>query len=217
MSEPMIVALEQHIGYVFKNKDLIRDALTHPSFESSRFEILEFIGDRVIAIMAAEMLWHEARPENEKIYAQKFVTMTTKEALYRLGNSMRLEEAMEWRGCESHKNTIISDGCEAVFGALYLDGGLESAKQVFSHFWTGELSDERDPKSELNDWANKHGKNVEYSLLTQEGLPHKMNYTVALKVGSTTIKGCGSSIKNAEKQAAREFLDMISKSTGKKR
>lgn len=210
-------AFEQRVGYVFKDYWLIRYALTHPSFSASQFELLEFVGDRVISLIASDIIWKLA-PPNEKIYAYNFVSITNKESLLKVGKAMDLSKFIQWKGCKSHENTIIADGCEAVFGAIYLDSDLSKAREVFNQFWKIQKIqsfEEIDPKTYLQNWANEKSAKVHYSIINQEGPPHQMHYTVELTVdnmpNTDKVISSGSSIKIAEKNAAKLFIEKYGK------
>lgn len=204
-----IQSLEKILNYRFRSRELAEGAIIHPSFGSSKFEVLEFVGDRVIAMIVTNAIW-KMRPENEKIYAHHFVAATNKSALLKVGQSMGLAQVVQWKGCKSHQNTIISDACEAVFGAIYLDSNIEIAEEIFLRFWQPGLLQPLksiDPKSYLYNWANAEGYEINYELLKQEGLPHQKKYTVSMTIGKFTIAGYGKSIKEAEKNAAQRFLE----------
>lgn len=204
----LILKFEKKINYSFKDRSLIENALLHPSFAQSKFELLEFIGDRVVALIVADSIW-SISPVNEKAYAYNFVSATNREALLEIGKKMELDAVIQRRGCQSHDDTIIADGCEAVFGAIYLDSDLHNASLIFSHFWSLKKLkpvQEVDPKTCVQNWANCRAESVKYTVLTQAGLPHKMEYIVQLSIGNKRTTSSGSSIKAAEKNAAKLFL-----------
>lgn len=205
----LISKFEKKINYSFKDVSLIESALLHPSFGQSKFELLEFIGDRVIALIVADSIW-KTFPVNEKAYAYNFIAATNKEALLDIGKMMELDLVIQRKGCQSHDNTIIADGCEAVFGAIYLDSTLDNAAAIFRRFWdVKQLKSfqEIDPKTCLQNWANAGAESIKYTVLTQKGVPHKMEYVVQLAIGKKRVISSGSSIKAAEKNAAKLFLD----------
>ena len=205
----VIEKFESDIGYVFIRKDLITNALTHPSFKPSSFEILEFIGDRVINLVVAKLLF-QSKPANEKEYAQKFVGLTNKDALFEVGMLLKLNEYVLWTGSESHHKTIIQDAVEAVFGAIFLDAGMDFTQKFAQQTWEKVQKKDFlqvDPKSALQLWATKKKLELKYDLIKTSGPPHNRRYVIRLSVESyNCFFGFGTSIRGAEKEAAEKFL-----------
>lgn len=208
-SRDKLTELEDALKYSFKDKSLLRDAVNHPSFADSRFELLEFIGDRVLSLVIAKILW-KSGPKTERDYAECFVSMTNKDALYNAAKEMMLDKYINWKGTQSHHRTIMQDGCEALIGALFLDSDLQHAEVLIERVWSRiKISGfvELDPKSALQNWAHKEKLSVAYDLVDSSGPPHDRRYVVQLRVGNyDAIAGRGSSIRGAEKDAAAKFL-----------
>lgn len=206
----VVKKFEEEIGYAFKRKDLLRNALTHPSFNPSSFEILEFIGDRVINLIIAKIIFQSNPPANEKEYAQKFVGLTNKDALYQAGIRMKLNEYVLWTGSPAHHKTIIQDATEAIIGAIYLDAGMDFAFKFTQQIWENvenKAFDEIDPKSSLQVWASRRKIELKYDLMKTSGPPHDRRYVVKLSVNDyNDFFGFGPSIRSAEKDAAEKFL-----------
>lgn len=197
------------INYQFLNKKLIKDALTHPSFANSDFELLEFIGDRVLSLCIAKILWN-SKLSNEKEYARKFMPMTNKNALLAAALRLQLPKYVSWKGEKSHENTIIQDACEAIIGALFLDAGFESALSFVEDTWKRlnlENFTKADPVSILQNWANRKNIKVEFIILEEKGPPHKREYVVELKVENyKSITQVAPSLKEVKKKLASNFL-----------
>lgn len=204
----VIALFEQKMQICLSDKSLLQDALTHPSFAKSRFEMLEFIGDRVLGLAAARFLW---MPKDEKQYALELVSLTNKSSLIRVAKHMRLDSYLSWRGIKSHKDTIMADALEAVVGAIFLDLGFEEAYRFIKSKWL-EVSKKsgfntNDAKSILQTWSDKQGFRIKYHLVKETGLPHDKDYRIELFIdGYKKIYGEGKSIKAAEKEAAEKFL-----------
>lgn len=201
-----IQSLEKRIIYTFKDKLLIQDALTHPSTiqsASSKFEMLEFLGDKVLAIYVAEDLYSQC--VNEKEYSTRFTSITNKHATYSAACKMNLPQYVAWKGEARHQYTIISDAFEAVVGAIYLDGGIIIAKQILLQFLSSS-TDIIDPKNIVQEWAHKHGHTFVYNQISAQGKPHDMTYVVELIINNAQYKGTSKSIKDAQKNAALEFI-----------
>jgi len=204
-----IEGFEKEIQYSFQRKDLIQGALTHPSFQQSTFEVLEFIGDRVINLVVAKLLYQD-KPKNEKEYAQRFVGLTNRDSLYQAGVYMKLHEYVRWIGSQSHHKTIVQDATEAVFGAIFLDAGMEFTQEFGARVWSNvqrKRFAEVDPKSALQLWSSKKKLELKYDLIKTSGPPHDRRYVVKLSVQNyNDFFGFGQSIRNAEKEAAEKFL-----------
>ena len=208
-------AFEKKIGYQFKDRTLLSDSLTHPSIEQSRFELLEFIGDRALSLCIGKMLWDNNVSNgkmfySEKEYAQNFMPMINKSALLQAGVKLDLQKYVMWKGEKEHENTIIQDACEALIGAYFLDAGFEKVYNFVSTTWSKlqfQSFKIADPKSILQNWGNRVNVKIEYKLISQEGPPHKPKYVVRLDVVNyKSIWGTGTSIKDAEKHVAAQFL-----------
>jgi len=196
------------IGHSFQDKTILRDALTHPSAGPSRFEMLEFIGDRVLNLCIAQILWSKG-VNSEQEYAHKFMPLTHRNALYAAGLLLKLDQHVLWKGEIGHKKTVVQDACEAVLGALFLDAGFEMTLKCVQRLWSRiecGTFDEIDPKSSLQNWANKHKILLKYEVVKEEGPQHKKKYMVKLTVDNVTTFGNGLSIKSAEQNAAYNFL-----------
>jgi ribonuclease-3 len=198
--------IEQKIGHNFKDKSLLDNALTHPSSGQSKFELLEFIGDRVVSLIIAEWLWDKS-PKNEKEYSTRAAGMTTKEVMLQISKLLELENFLEWKGAESHKKTILSDATEALIGAIYLDAGIDFTRQFIRQTWSKIESFEIvDPKMALQKLCQNRQIVPEYRVIRSYGEPHDMNYVIELKVGEKILTCKAKSIKSGEKMLAKKFL-----------
>lgn len=200
-----ILLLEQNIKYKFKNKFYPSNAIMHPSYKKSKFELLEFVGDRVLNLAIAKMTWND-KNASEQECAEELATKVNKHALLKVAKVWNVEDYILYTG-EAADN-ILSDACEAIIGAVFLDGQWDAAYELVENNWSKEAMSfvELDPKSVLQRWVHKTSKQYKYTLLSQDGPPHKPRYTVELRVNKYTTIGINKSIRSAEKNAAFEFL-----------
>ncbi len=218
-----ITAFEARIGQKFKDQALLERALTHASHGDGRSraqsnERLEFLGDRVLGLMAASWLHRSFSELDEGGLAHRLNALVNKSACARaarrcdLGDALRLSPAEDRLGGRN-KDSILADACEAVIGALFLDGGLEAAQAFFDQVWAEELSGltkrPKDAKSSLQEWAASkgHGSPV-YETLGKKGPEHRPAFEVSVTVeGAGTAVGEGGSKQAAQRAAAQILLD----------
>jgi ribonuclease-3 len=216
-----IAQLENHIGYAFRDREILERALTHGSYGDGRRgtrdnQRLEFLGDRVLGLVAAERLI-ETYDDDEGALARRFNALVRKEACARaaqranVGEALRMSRSTEAAGGRDNVS-ILGDACEALMAAIYVDGGLEAARAFFSKFWADELpgvaEGRRDPKTRLQEWAlAQYAVNPSYKLIDRAGPDHRPVFAVEVRVASLDPeRGEGRSKQNAERSAAKAFL-----------
>lgn len=212
--------IEKELKCSFKNKNLLRKALTHSSATSSvrtdSNEVLEFLGDAVLELIVREFLIKKFPNIDEGQLNQLKKRYTSEEVLCKIGKTVGIGEFLIMDKGEEltggrERCSNISAGIEALFGAIYLDRGLAYAKKYFQKIFLGKrfrLS--QDYKSLVNQWAMTNKKEVEYKVIKEEGQPHKKIFYVALFVNGKEIsEGKGKNKKNAEQDAAKNFLKKI--------
>jgi len=211
------------IGYRFTSHAHLRDALTHSSAAATRmsrdgsYERLEFLGDRVLGLAAAELLFDRFpdRPEGE--LAVRYNALVRKEtcaAIAReigLGRFLRLSPGEELGGGRD-KTAILGDALEALIAAIFLDGGYAPAREFVRRYWT-RLIDEgaglpRDAKTTLQEWAQARGlPPPRYSETGRSGPDHAPSFTTSVNVeGFAPVEGQGTTKRAAEQAAAEAFL-----------
>ena len=217
--------LEARLGYAFKDRALLKKALTHASVRQASAkrrdnERLEFLGDRVLGLAVAELLSavYPAASEGElaRLYNRLVRGGTCAEVARALdlGPSLVLSDSEAGSGGRD-KDTILADACEALIGALFMDGGLEAAGSFIERFWArriaGMATPPRDPKMALQEWALMRGQALPiYETVTSEGPPHAPVFRVQVTVeGHPPAVGQGSSKRRAEQAAARALLETI--------
>ena len=227
MSEPGGAAdLERVIGHRFADPALLENALIHASLaaetDGSRGnERLEFLGDAVIDLVAAELLYvlHPDWSEGELTRAR--ATLVNKTSLARcarrldLGRHLRLGRTEERSG-GAEKDTLLADAFEAVLGALYLDAGLTPVAALARELFGQDLTRaaERDPKTEFQEWAHAElGETPRYQTAADSGVDDdEHRFTVEVRVSDRVFgEGVGRSKRLAEQEAARIALVTISR------
>jgi ribonuclease-3 len=204
-------------------KSLLANAL-QLSYKGKRpkYERLEFLGDRVIGLIIAEMLYQTFPNEDEGAMAKRFVALTREEALSDIARQIGLPDMMKTNE-ESlrQNNSVLSDVCEAVIAAIYLDKGYEKARQFVEILWTPLLNQPhqsiKDSKSALQELAHKHKTTPVYETLSKDGPDHAPIYTIKVTVpsfGETTATG--NSKKEAMQTAAQQLLDILQKNKSSK-
>ena len=181
--EYTLKALEKRIGYQFKDISLLKQAVTHSSFTNEQkinraknYERLEFLGDAVLELVSSEFLFHQNPELSEGELTKLRASMVCEPSLafcardLELGQFMRLGKGEESTGGRK-RDSITSDAMEAVTGAIFLDGGMEPAREFINRFILSDLEDKRlfyDSKSNLQEVIQgKLKKEVSYRLLQE--------------------------------------------------
>ena len=228
----MSAELPRIIGYEFGRRELIEEALTHPSAlvpEARRrrrrppvrrgYERLEFLGDRVLGLVVADCLWRRFAGEPEGDLTRRHTHLVRREALARVADTIGLGRHLVLSRAEAAAGAanpgILADACEALIAAIYLDGGFEAASTFVRRFWA-PLIDEmeeppRDPKTALLEWAQARGLALPaYELVATSGPDHRPLFTVRVSVvGADPTTATASSKRNAEAKAAATLLDRL--------
>ncbi len=215
--------LEQKIGYCYKDKSLLRQAMTHTSFANEQkinkldsYERIEFLGDAVLEMVSSEYFYF-AKPETTEGNLTKMrasavcepsLAITAREL--ELGKYLLLVNGEEATGGRE-RDSIIADAVEALIGSIYLDGGIEPAKQFILEFVLNDLEHKQlfyDAKSILMEMLQaRKEQQFEYRLVGEEGPDHeKLFKTEAVLNGETIGYGEGPSKKISEQHAAYEAL-----------
>jgi ribonuclease-3 len=225
--------LAQFIGHEFARRELLQEALTHPSAlvaERRRgrrrnpaprgYERLEFLGDRVLGLVIADLLWRRFEGEPEGDLTRRHTHLVRRESLARvaeavgLGRHLVLSPAEAAAGAVGNPG-ILADACEALIAAIYLDGGFAAASAFVRRFWAALVEEmeepPRDPKTALQEWAQARGLTLPvYELVATSGPDHAPLFTVAASVaGGDRATATGSSKRLAESRAAATLLERL--------
>ena len=213
-------ALEKALGHTFKDKKLLNQALTHPSLEGeANYQRLEFLGDRVIGLVAADILFSSFSDEREGKLSRRYSALVRRETLAEiaeeidLGSHINMTETTAKAGGRSNAS-ILSDVLEALVGAVYLEAGLSNAAKFLMPFWgkyLDHLDAPKDPKSALQEWAQGRRKPLpEYKVEGSEGPDHSPLFTVSVSVdGAGSMTATGASKQEAGTKAAEALFQHI--------
>lgn len=213
------------LDHRFADPDLLCEALTHRSAaqgEGRRFsnERLEFLGDRVLGLVIADLVLEAFPDAPEGELARRLTALVRREALAEvaggigLGDFLQLSEAEARTGGRANPS-LQADACEAVIGALYLDGGIEAARRfIFAH-WKPLLEKAGaplpDPKTRLQEWAQARALPLpEYRLVAETGPAHEPEFTIEVRLaGAPPTRAKAGTKRAAEQDAARAMLAAI--------
>ena len=212
--------LQKKINVKFKNLDLLIQSLTHKSFDTKKnYEKIEFLGDRVLGLVIAKKLLETYPDEKEGILDKKFASLVNKNTCLEIAKKINLEKYILTFNPNNKKikieDKIISDSCEALIGAIYLEKGLASAEKVILDLWKNNIIDsiitQSDAKTKLQELSLKNFKKLPiYKLISNTGPRHKPSFKVGVKLPNTKyFFGLGKSKKDAEQNAAIECLKSI--------
>ena len=223
------MALSPLPGYDFHQPDLLRQALTHRSFGTPHNERLEFVGDAVLNCVVGTTLYERfpALPEGD--LSRMRAGLVNKDTLaqvarqLRLGPAIRLGEG-ERKSGGAQRSSILADALEALFGAVFLDGGFEAARGVIVACYADVLRDAdpaaigKDPKTRLQEWLQARRRPVpEYVVTATRGEAHEQQFTVECRIPGLTIvaSGEGPSRRVAEQAAAEAATVLVAEAERK--
>jgi ribonuclease-3 len=213
-------SLEKKINIKFKNTNLLIQSLTHKSHNSlENNEKIEFLGDRVLGLVIAKKLLEIYPDEKEGILDKKFASLVNKRTCLEIAKNINLEKYILTFNPNNKKvkieDKIISDCCEALIGALYLDKGLNITEKIILDLWKNHIKKsvvtQIDAKTKLQELALKNFKKLPiYKLISNTGPRHKPLFKVGVKLPNTKyFIALGKSKKDAEQNAAIECLKNV--------
>jgi ribonuclease-3 len=216
-------ALEERIGHRFADPKLLEHALTHVSGVGGRskrtdsYQRLEFLGDHVLGLVISELLFRSFPKAEEGELSRRLADLVRRDACAEAAVSMDLGPHIKLGSSEAQsggrkKAAILADVCEAVIGAIFLDGGYDAASQFIDRYWRGRMFEPgrplRDAKTMLQEWAQGRGlPPPNYREVERSGPDHKPQFKISVELpGFATAEGRGSSKRDAEQAAAAEML-----------
>lgn len=210
-----------------KDQNLLKQALTHSSYANEGFrkethnERLEFLGDSVLQLVVTEWLyannmrWTEGQLSQGRAAIVCEATLAEAAGNLRVGSLLRLGRGEERSGGRT-KHSLLADAMEAIIGAIYLDGGLEQARNFILEVLRFALTDVeeretgRDHKTALNEWLRRRGEEAAYEVVGSYGPDHAKSFEVEVSVAGVAIgRAVGHSKKEAEQQSARLALKQL--------
>ena len=216
--------LEENIGYTFKNKDLLKKALTHTSYayehklESN--EKLEFLGDSILEFVSSKYLFDKFSNLKEGEMTKVRATVVCEKSLYKIAKLHNFSDFLYLGKSEivtggKNRPAILADSVEAIIAAIYLDGGLEPAEKFIISNLSEEIElatkhvGDKDYKTVLQEKLQKHGEvKIEYEIIKEFGPDHDKSFIAEVKCdGKILATGEGKSKKEAQMQAAKKALE----------
>lgn len=215
-----LAALEQRLGHTFSNRQLLETALTHASAVEAggaTYQRLEFLGDRVLGLVIAEMLIELFPAASEGELSRRLTALVRNEACAAVARDLDLGSVIRLGSGEAQsggrrKAAILGDVCEAVIGALHLDGGIAVARRFIAERWQGRMQDFggalRDAKTTLQEWSQGRARGTPaYEIVGRSGPDHAPQFEVEVRVDMTVpMRGEGRSRRDAEQDAAARML-----------
>lgn len=217
-------ALLRRLGYRFSDVSLLVSALTHRSAGGDNNERLEFLGDAILGLVIAAALYTRYPEASEGELSRLRAALVKKQTLAELARDLGLGEALrlgsgELKSGGYRRDSILADALEAVFGAVYLDGGFTACTKLITDLYAPRLQklpDDagalKDPKTRLQEYLQGRGQDLPiYQVTSVYGDPHAQTFEVECKVAAIdqVSRGTGSSRRRAEQQAARQMLESL--------
>ena len=221
ISKKNINNFEKIIKYTFINKNNLILSLIHPSYLKekklkknniiSNFERLEFLGDRVLGLVIASLIFNKFKKYNEGSLTKKFSYLVKKDFLYKIAMEINIDKFLKYTFKKENSRmniSILADSVESLIGSIYIDGGYDMSFRFIKKIWEPYLdleeSNAQDPKTSLQEISQQKQKTLpQYQLIKKDGPSHSPVFTVSLKVLKLKmIKAVGGSKREAEKNAA---------------
>ncbi|MBE6449819.1 MAG: ribonuclease III [Alphaproteobacteria bacterium] len=207
--------LQKTINYHFKNISLLKNALTlAKGNKAARYERLEFLGDRVLGLIVADLLLQHHTKEKEGDIAKRFTALVREETLADLAKSLGIGNALITDVPELRENnSVLADVMEALLAAIYKDSDFETVYKLtaplFRPLLDKDIKPPTDPKTAIQEWGHKHNIMLpKYTIVSQSGPAHAPVFKVCLQMaGFSDVFGEGTSKKLAEQNAAETFLN----------
>ncbi len=218
-----LVTLQQRLQHQFADADLLKRAITHRSFSSDHNERLEFLGDSVLGVVVADMLYRRLQDLPEGDLSRVRANLVKQDTLHQLAVSLGLPEVIllgegEMRSGGQKRPSILADALEAVIGAVYLDAGFAAAQALVQRLYQAvQINPEmdaigKDPKTELQEWLQgRRMKLPSYRVVATLGAAHKQSFDVECEIPELkrAERGIGGSRRAAEQAAATAMLEIL--------
>ncbi|MGM0525603.1 MAG: ribonuclease III [Pseudomonadota bacterium] len=227
LPKPPLAKLEQVIGYEFRQRELLKQALTHRSAHAQHNERFEFLGDSILGVVIAEALFQRFPQVAEGDLSRMRAAIVCGRSLARLGRKKEVGDYL-WLGQGELKSggyrreSILADAMEAIIGAVYLDSDMATVKQMVLSWFAEQLEhiqpgvSQKDPKTRLQEWLQARQQPLpEYDVAATQGQAHNQQFTVTCHVEglSDPFLGTGTSRRKAEQAAATAALEKLQESS----
>lgn len=220
-----ISKLEKALNYQFKNLDVIHEALSHPSLKQhelkwhKNYERFEILGDAILGFLITEILFNKYQKSDEGNIAKIKAYLVSKETICKvatkinLGDFIIMTKGEEVSGGRKNPGNI-ENTMEALIAGVYIDSDIATVRSIVTKLWSDYLDDfdinEMDPKTALQEWSQGHKYGMpHYEVAARKGPVHMPHFTVSVSAGPHKELGDGSSIKSAQKEAAKKLLDRL--------
>jgi len=218
-----IERLKAALGHHFERPELLEEAVTHRSAPGTNNERLEFLGDAILNFVIASELFERRPQESEGILSRLRASLVNRASLANLARELELGRYLrlgsgELKSGGQRRDSILADALEAVFGAVYLDGGYEAAKRLILRLYDECLqnlpaaTELKDPKTRLQEYLQATRQTLPtYSVLEISGKAHDQSFRVRCHVAENeqSTEGVGGSRRQAEQRAAEAMLEVL--------
>ena len=218
--------IEKSIGYTFKNKKLLKNALTHTSYayenKEESNEKLEYLGDSILEFITSKYLYNNYQKLREGEMTKVRATVVCEKSLYKIAKMHNFSDFLyvgksERKTGGANRPAILADSVEAVIAAIYLDGGLEEAEKFIIENLKEEIKEatkhvgDKDYKTVLQEKLQEHGEvKIEYKIIQEKGPDHNKSFEAQVSCeGKILANGKGKSKKEAEMHAAKKALEEL--------
>lgn len=215
--------MQQRLQHQFADASLLKRAITHRSFSSDHNERLEFLGDSVLGVVVADMLYRRLQKLPEGDLSRVRANLVKQDTLHQLALSLGLPEVIllgegEMRSGGQKRPSILADALEALIGAVYLDAGFAAAQALVQRLYQAvQINPEmdaigKDPKTELQEWLQgRRMKLPSYRVVATLGAAHKQSFDVECEIPelNRAERGIGGSRRAAEQAAATAMLEIL--------
>jgi ribonuclease III len=218
-----LATLQQRLQHEFADANLLKRAITHRSYSSDHNERLEFLGDSVLGVVVADMLYRRLQNLPEGDLSRVRANLVKQDTLHQLAVSLGLPDVIllgegEMRSGGQKRPSILADALEAVIGAVYLDAGFGAAQALVQRLYQAvQINPEmdaigKDPKTELQEWLQgRRMKLPGYRVVATLGAAHKQSFDVECEIPelNRAERGIGGSRRAAEQAAATAMLEIL--------
>lgn len=218
--EISLAVFQDRLGYHFKNSEYLERALTHSSRGVENYERLEFLGDRVLGLVIAEILYRSFPFEKEGALARRHSALACTETLAKTARELDIPSVVIASSAElssggNKQDNLLADCMEAIIGGIFIDGGYIPCQEVITSLWGDKIYTLSQPpvdsKTALQEWAQARGLPIPvYEIIERSGPDHAPVFKIRVTIeGRDPMDAVGTSRRAAEKLAAQMMLDYL--------